>query len=67
MDVQEILRKIAFCYHKKFQELGKEDNEKRDWAMAERALNHLLLPSDEGNQFYRWHEEDFQEFRKFLE
>ena len=66
MDTKRILEKIAFCYHEKYKTLGRIDDPVRDWHSAERALNHLLQSKNESDYWWRIHEEDYGEFRKFI-
>jgi hypothetical protein len=67
MNMQGILEKIAYCYYLKFKALGQHEDDKRDFRCAEKALNHLLLPKNEGDYWWRFHEEDYNEFRKFVD
>ena len=67
MNVVKILEKIAYCYSEKFKEMGRNPDPLRDWHYAEKALNHLLLAKDEHSEWWKRHEEDYGEFRKFLD
>lgn len=61
----EILKKIAYCYYLKFRDLGAEPNRDRDWAYAEKCLNHLLKPIGDSGAWIE-DEIDYGEYRVFL-
>lgn len=67
MNDQKILEKIAYAYHKKFQGFGQLDDRERDWRYATRALIHLKKPINWGDGWWRFHEDDYGEFRQLLE
>lgn len=64
---QEVLQKIAYCYYEKFKDMGEEENHLRDWHYAEKALAHLKSPCDMEDFWWNFHEENYNEFRIFLE
>jgi len=67
MNEQKILEKIAYCYYEKFKSMGCDENRSRDWTYAVKALAHLKTPQSEGDWWWNFHEEQYGEFRIFLE
>lgn len=67
MEDQKVLEKIAYCYYEKFKKMGFSEDKDRDWKYAINAMVHLQKPRDMANAWYRLHEDDYGEFRIFLD
>lgn len=67
MSDQSILEKIAYHYYEHFKGLGCKEDKDRDWDCAVRALKHLREPINEQDYWWRFHEEDYGQFRSLLQ
>ena len=66
MDEQKVLEKIAYAYHEKFKSREQPDDGDRDWRCAVKTLIHLKRPINYSNYMWRMDEEDYGEFRRYL-